>query len=200
MIDIRRLARGDTLPLADIDRSEFVDGIYRVHDGVMRLDPANFESPGWSASDNEEYDRRVRALQTDGGHVVAAWDGDRLVGFATLDASGVGGEQSIHKLDMLYVSRSQRGQGIGRRLTTEVRDIARALGAASLYISATPTRATVDAYLRLGARVLARPDPELFAQEPEDVMISSDGRFARDWLKADATPVRWTIIGIRDDE
>ena len=32
----------------------------------------------------------------------------------------------------------------------------------------------------------------------ETVMITSDGRFAREFLKTEATPVRWTIIGIKD--
>ena len=32
----------------------------------------------------------------------------------------------------------------------------------------------------------------------EMVMITSDGRFAREWLETEATPVRWTIIGIKD--
>ena len=32
------------------------------------------------------------------------------------------------------------------------------------------------------------------------VMITSDGRGARALLKAEVTPVRWTIIGIRDRE
>lgn len=32
----------------------------------------------------------------------------------------------------------------------------------------------------------------------ERVMISSDGRFTREWLKSDQSPVRWTILGICD--
>jgi ethanolamine utilization protein EutN len=32
----------------------------------------------------------------------------------------------------------------------------------------------------------------------EIVMITSDGRGARELLKTDATPVRWTTIGIKD--
>ncbi len=32
----------------------------------------------------------------------------------------------------------------------------------------------------------------------DDVMITSDGRGARELLGADATPVRWSIIGIAD--
>ncbi|OHB75622.1 MAG: ethanolamine utilization protein EutN [Planctomycetes bacterium RBG_16_64_10] len=30
------------------------------------------------------------------------------------------------------------------------------------------------------------------------VMISSDGRFTREQLGSDLTPVRWSVIGIRD--
>ena len=32
----------------------------------------------------------------------------------------------------------------------------------------------------------------------ETVMLSSDGRYARELLRTDATPVRWTVIGIKD--
>lgn len=33
----------------------------------------------------------------------------------------------------------------------------------------------------------------------ERVIITSDGRYCREVLKADATPVRWTAIGICDE-
>ena len=33
----------------------------------------------------------------------------------------------------------------------------------------------------------------------ETVIISSDGRYVREWLKAEATPVRWAVIGIKDE-
>lgn len=32
----------------------------------------------------------------------------------------------------------------------------------------------------------------------ESVIISSDGKFAREFLKVEATPVRWTVVGIQD--
>ena len=34
----------------------------------------------------------------------------------------------------------------------------------------------------------------------ERVVLSSDGRFAREFLQVKATPARWTIIGIDDEE
>jgi ethanolamine utilization protein EutN len=36
------------------------------------------------------------------------------------------------------------------------------------------------------------------AGKGDTVIITSDGRSAREMLKVDATPVRWTIIGIQD--
>ncbi len=37
------------------------------------------------------------------------------------------------------------------------------------------------------------------AGKGETVIITSDGRGARQLMKSDVTPVRWTIIGIRDE-
>lgn len=33
----------------------------------------------------------------------------------------------------------------------------------------------------------------------EKVMITSDGKYMREILKAEATPVRWSVIGISDE-
>lgn len=38
------------------------------------------------------------------------------------------------------------------------------------------------------------------AGQGEQVMITSDGRFSRQLLNTEATPVRWTIIGIDDNK
>ena len=55
---------------------------------------------------------------------------------------------------------------------------ARELGAAFLYVSAAPTRHTVEFYLRCGARLAEDPDPELLALEPHDIHLELPlGRF-----------------------
>lgn len=117
------------------------------------------------------YIARLEAVIGSGGHAFAAWDEHRLVGIGSLDPSGVGGKNTVMTLDMLYVSAEYRGRGIGRRLTEMVASQARALGATTRYISATPTRRTVDAYLRMGANVLRSPDPEMLAREPDDIHL-----------------------------
>jgi bacterial microcompartment shell vertex protein len=46
-------------------------------------------------------------------------------------------------------------------------------------------------------------DPQLAvdvvgAGSGETVMITSDGKFIREWVKHENTPIRWSVIGIRD--
>lgn len=33
----------------------------------------------------------------------------------------------------------------------------------------------------------------------ETVVITSDGKYTREFLKSDTTPVRWSVIGIKDE-
>jgi GNAT superfamily N-acetyltransferase len=158
--------------LGTIDRSESVDGIYRVVNGILDLDDTRLEVPSWSGLELAGYVARLQALIDSGGRVFAAWDERRLVGLGSLDVSGVGGDRAVMKLDMLYVSSEYRRRGIGRSLTEMAASLARSLGATALYISATPTRGTVDAYLHMGASLLGATDPELFAREPEDIHLA----------------------------
>ena len=171
LIEYRDVRPDEVQRIADIDRSEHIDGAYAVVNGALELTDANEDAPTWSDRVRSEYAARLRETIDAGGHVVGAFSAGRMVGFASLEEAGVGGDPALLKLDMLYVSAESRGLGIGGALTEKVAVAARSKGAAALYISATPTRRTVDAYLRMGAELLAAPDAELFALEPEDVHL-----------------------------
>ena len=54
----------------------------------------------------------------------------------------------------------------------EIVRLARADGAKRLYVSATPTRATVDFYSKRGFEPLAQPNERLLALEPEDIHMA----------------------------
>lgn len=154
-----------------IDRSEHVDGVYRLRNGALELNKSRHEVSSWSAAELVAYVSRLQSLVQSGGYAASAWHERSLVGVGSLDPSGVGGDRAVVLLDMLYVSAGSRGRGIGRTLCEMAASRARSLGATSLYISATPTRATVDFYLRMGAELLSVPDPELLACEPDDIHL-----------------------------
>lgn len=170
-IRYRDLQRHEAKLLGSIDRSERIDAIYRATDGILELEEMRQEVTSWDGGQLTAYIARLETVIDAGGHAFAAWDEQRLVGIGSLDTSGVGGKKTVLTLDMLYVSADYRGRGIGRRLTEMVASQARTLGATGLYISATPTRRTVDAYLRMGANVLRSPDPEMLAREPDDIHL-----------------------------
>jgi GNAT superfamily N-acetyltransferase len=90
---------------------------------------------------------------------------------SVLDTLPRGERGDLLQLELLHVGRDYRGQGFGSRLLEQAHAVARELGARGLYISATPSENTIRFYQRCGATVLAVPDPELFALEPEDIHL-----------------------------
>lgn len=126
---------------------------------------------GWYPSEITDHADHIGRMLTGDGRAFGAWHGAELVGIAALDVEPVGGDPRIMRLEPLHVSASWRHRGIGTRLVALVAEAAQSLGATSLYISSIPTRNAVNAYLRMGARLLDRPDPILFAKEPEDIHL-----------------------------
>ena len=74
-------------------------------------------------------------------------------------------------LAFLHVSRPYRRRGAARALWAAAVDIARAAGAESLYVSATPTGSALGFYLGQGCRLADPVHPTLFAAEPDDIHL-----------------------------
>jgi GNAT superfamily N-acetyltransferase len=155
--------------LAEIDRSERITQQYKWRHGRLELVDVDVHAPRWGEPGEHtiEYYRDSWQPALDaGGALFGAFEEDLLVGFAIYDP---GRRDGPPKLAALYVSGEHRGRGVGRLLTVEVVRAARADGARRLYVSATPTRATVDFYLACGFAPLSTPDARLFALEPDDI-------------------------------
>ena len=103
-----------------------------------------------------------------GGAVYGALVGDLLVGVAVLRPRLTA---TRAQLQSLFVSRAYRRQGVARRLVGAVERRARAGGARELYVSAMPSVPAVGFYRAQGFRVADAVDPDLFAQEPEDIHL-----------------------------
>ncbi len=74
-------------------------------------------------------------------------------------------------LQYFYVDADQQGKGIGAKLMQAAKESAKQLEANQLYISATPSKRTVDFYIKHGADVLKHPDRQLWELEPEDIHL-----------------------------
>ena len=77
--------------------------------------------------------------------------------------------EGLANLSALFVSRKHRRKGIASLLTEEVSRLARADCARRLYVSATPSRPTVEFYRSHKFKPTDEPNEKLFALEPDDI-------------------------------
>jgi GNAT superfamily N-acetyltransferase len=169
MVQLRPLARTELELIWTIDRSEVIHFIYRMEGETLTRVPDYFEAHGWPPGEVEQNTPQLYTCFDRGGACLGMFDGDQLVGAAVVDTLPRGPKGDQRQLKYLFVSRAYRGQGIGRTLVQAAQDFARGLGATALYISATPTENTVNFYRGCGAVLAIPPDPELLAEEPEDI-------------------------------
>ncbi|MDX6413797.1 MAG: hypothetical protein QOH23_1207 [Gaiellaceae bacterium] len=169
---IRALIRDEIELIWEIDRSEVHHHIYKVVNGQLSLVPAYFEVPGWHPRMVEADRPRLYECFDRGGTFLGSLDDDTLNGVSVVDTRVVGSDKDGLQLLYFYVSRPVRGQGIGSALFAAAAETARAQGAKTLYVSSVPTENTVNFYLGRGASLARRPDPDLFAAEPDDIHLT----------------------------
>jgi len=152
-----------------IDRSELIESIYKMNDGVLEAVPAGHECPSWDEAHTLEMIERFEKELRGGGAAYGAFDGETLAGFGVLGHRFRGERQDRLQVDLMYVSRAYRRQGIGTKLMEELSKEARKRGASYLYISSTETESAVHFYMANGGRITDQVDEELFKLEPEDI-------------------------------
>ena len=170
-MEFRSLARDEIDLVWTIDRRERVDNIYRLIEGELRLEPLNFDVPGWHPDSPRNMTPLLHEAFERGGNFYAAFDGEQLAGVSVLDTVWLGPRRDLLQLEFMHVVRDYRGRGLGKTLFEQAADGARARGARGLYISANPSANTIRFYQDRGSVLLATPDPELFAREPEDIHL-----------------------------
>ncbi len=103
------------------------------------------------------------------GSVVAAFDNDKVVGFACVDNEVFFGEYV--NMPYIHVSYGYRDQGIGKELFKMIEKEAKELGAKKLYISTHPDINTYEFYEKMGCIPAKRINRRLFDIEPLDIQM-----------------------------
>ncbi len=170
-ITYRQLTYDELVKYEQLDRTEHVDHIHYVREGKLVLEAKRWDFPDWSP---EEKQRRIRGFQSlwaEGATFFGAFDGETLIGISILDHTPVATGIDRLNLDGLWVSHGYRARGIGKRLFSLAAQEARARGARSMYVSATPSKNTIRFYRAMGCQMADPVDPELFEHEPEDIHL-----------------------------
>lgn len=169
MITFQVLSKEQSNKLKDIDRSEAIDLIYEMKNGHLLEIQTNHECANWDEDIFKEIQERFRIELSNGGMSIGAFHDDVLVGFGVLAPTFRGENKDQLQIDLMYVSRKYRRQGIGTRIMNELSSEARRRGAKYLYISSTETRSAVTFYQSNGGQLTENADKELYEKEPMDI-------------------------------
>ena len=172
LISVAEMKLEDSYRIRDIDRSETIDLIYQCIDKVLQERKMPHECPNWDEEQYKEIIMRFEYELCNGGTAYGAYDGDKLVGFGVLAHKFRGEDKNQLQVDLMYVSRNYRRQGIGSRIFYKLSQAAIEKGATQLYISATETESAVKFYSSRGSKVTSEVDKELFRKEPNDIHMT----------------------------
>lgn len=169
MISIREMKLEEYRKIKEIDRSEQINLIYVNQGDSIVEQPAGHECPTWNPAELKELEERFQYELKHGGLAMGAFDGDKLAGFGVLAHRLRGPDRDRIQVDLMYVSRPYRRQGIGTRIIQLLSEEAKRRGAKYLYISSTETQSAVQFYQSCGSELTWDKDPELFEKEPHDI-------------------------------
>ena len=143
---------------------------WRKTGGDWKLVPNAYEE-NWSLEQcreiAEDVVHHINLDQTGFG----AFDGERIIGFATVSHRMFGAAARYVQLVCFQISKEYRRQGIGRKLFSLACEEARQLGADKLYISTHSSKESQAAYRALGCTPAEEVNEELAAAEPFDVQM-----------------------------
>lgn len=144
----------------------------------------------WQYSAGESLPRRVFFLAEKlGGHVLGAFDGDRLVSFNLGLPAQRNGVPYIHS-QMLAVLPEYRNSGLGRRMKLAQRDLAIAQGIRRIEWTYDPLEIKNSFFnlQRLGA-ISCRYQPDFYgaSSSPLQGGLPTDRLYAEWWLQSDRT-------------
>ncbi|OLF56072.1 GNAT family N-acetyltransferase [Pseudomonas chlororaphis] len=172
MMHERLLQESDIPQLKLIDRAEVIHEFYRLQDGHLSRYPQHEVVTGWPAGEAEHDALILQQCYRRGGWLYGVFDEERPVAAAVLDCRVIhNAGLALRQLKFLHVGQAYRGRGLGQRLFGLAVEQARRMGGEGLYVSATPSRNTVDFYRGLGCELLQAPDPALYRLEPEDIHL-----------------------------
>jgi GNAT superfamily N-acetyltransferase len=165
------MGSNELLRIAEIDRRERIDVLIEQRGTQLVERHGRWDAAGWDpdGTGGHSVAAKVREAQQyvdDGGVVVGAFAGGRLIGIGIVVPHL---RPQIAQLAFLHVSAPFRKTGVGRRLAGRLDEIARDLGATEMVVSATPSLNTVRFYLACGFQPSEEPLIELAQLEPDDI-------------------------------
>jgi predicted N-acetyltransferase YhbS len=168
---IRALRRTEIEKVRNIDRREIVEEIYYLEDEQLTLKNEFHNIKGWNPSELEKCIEHLYDVYDRNGTLLGAFDGNKLIAVSALESKFIGKKRDQLQLYFLHVDTHYRRMGIGEKLLGKAMVKAKKLGAKKLYISATPSKNTIDFYIHMGCKLASEVNPKLYKLEPRDIHL-----------------------------
>ncbi len=151
-------------------RRQDVRKCWRKEEGMWVIRDAPFIDD-WSEADYRILIACLKNTVRTGGLVYAAFYGDALKGFVSVESDLFGRDEEYLDLTSLHVSEDMRGQGIGRKLFLAAASWAKEKGAGKLYISGHSAVETQAFYKAMGCVEAKEYSQKHVEAEPYDCQL-----------------------------
>jgi N-acetylglutamate synthase-like GNAT family acetyltransferase len=167
-MEIRSVKRKEINDIRNIDRSEIINQIYYYKNSKLILKNEYYNVTGWEPNNIE---RNINNLYDRGGSFFGLFQEERIVGIVALECKFIGSNNDQLQVVFLHIDKNYRKKGYGKILMNQAKERAKELGAKKLYISATPSKNTVDFYLYIGCKLASEINADLYQLEPNDIHL-----------------------------
>jgi len=170
-MEIRALEKDGIEDIRKIDRSEVIDQLYYYQNGELVLKKKYCDISGWDPNEIERTIANLYDLYDRSGSIFGLFQDERIVGVVALECKFIGSNNDQLQVVFLHIDKNYRKKGYGKILMNQAKEKAKELGAKKLYVSATPSKNTVDFYMHLGCKLASEINAELYQLESDDIHL-----------------------------
>lgn len=169
-MEYRELQSDEVDKIKMIDATWFIKNVWRNIEGQLQLVEINWTEYELPNGLEWHMDRFRKTIES-GGKAFGCFDGDTLVGYATVNSEIFGSAIKYVLLDQLFVSKDYRNHGIGKKLFSMCKKQSQDFGADKLYLCSASAEDTVAFYRKLGCQNATEVNQALYEQDPNDIQM-----------------------------
>lgn len=154
----------------EFNRHQEVTRCFRARGGKWLICDIGFTEE-WGENEKKELVRCLANTLKTGGIIYGAFDGNRLVGFMSVEKQRFGSKNQYVELSSLHVDADYRRYGLGKQLFECAVSSASSLGAKKLYISGHSSVESQAFYRKMGCVEALEFNPECLEREPCDCQL-----------------------------
>ena len=166
----RQLGLEEAERIKEIDASQFIGRAWRDVAGSKQLVVINYQDHGFP-NGYETHLSSLRGTIAGAGSALGAFDGDKLIGFCSVNPEVFGVKYNYVLLDQIFISLPYRSKGIGKQLFMRSVKEGKNFGAEKFYICAGSAEETIAFYKAIGCIEAVEINSELYEEDTRDIQL-----------------------------